>query len=129
MSKQLKVNKKGFTLIEIMVVIGILGILAGIAIPNFLSYRAKSFCSAAEQDASKIVAAVADYFSIATHQTMINENDIRFAITRSNTAAINGTIDAIIITVVDGSGQCPDVYMSRMSNWNSATSTYTKTIP
>ena len=34
-------NKKGFTLIEIAVTLAILGILAGIAIPNYLSWNAR----------------------------------------------------------------------------------------
>jgi type IV pilus assembly protein PilA len=44
-------NSKGFTLIELMIVIAIIGILAAIAIPNFIAYRNKSFCAAAESDA------------------------------------------------------------------------------
>ncbi len=62
-----KMNQKGFTLIELMIVIAIIGILAAIAIPNYIAYRDKAFCSAAESDANAIASGLADYFAIPAH--------------------------------------------------------------
>lgn len=49
-----KNGEKGFTLIELMIVVAILGILAAIAIPNFLRFQAKSKQSEAKTNLGAI---------------------------------------------------------------------------
>jgi len=107
-------NKKGFTLIELMIVIAIIGILAAIAIPNFIAYRNKSYCSRAESDANNLASAVSDHFSIPNNVTLPAIGDatgeVKFTFSGNNTGTIGGAVDAIVITVTDGSGRCPQNY-------------------
>jgi len=56
-------SKKGFTLIELMIVVAIIGILAAIAIPNFLRFQAKSKQSEAKTNLGGIFTAETSYFS------------------------------------------------------------------
>ena len=130
MLQKLRSNSKGFTLIELMIVIAIIGILAAIAIPNFIAYRNKAYCSRAESDANGLAAAIADYFSIPAHSSTpdYENGDISFTLSGSdaqiNTATVIGPIDEIQITVTDGSGNCPEDYQQYDPYWTS--NVYTK---
>jgi type IV pilus assembly protein PilA len=157
MEEIMKVNKlrmlasqKGFTLIELMIVIAIIGILAAVAIPNFIAYRDKSYCSAAEKDANGLMATVADYFAIPSHTTWgtvalgsatapflgglatsngSGDSTIKWpALSGKNYATIGGTVSGIRASVVDGSGRCPTDYMTAQTaaGWAVSTRTFQK---
>lgn len=80
-----KQNKKGFTLVEIMIVVVIIGLLAGMAIPAFQKVRNTSQNKAIVNNARQIMSAADQYFleegksSVALTELMGNDSYIKVA--------------------------------------------------
>jgi len=99
--------KRGFTLIELMIVVAIIGVLAAIAIPNFLNYQCRAKQSEAKSSLGAIRTQMTTYkIEHDTYNATLGEigfsrvGNTRYTITIENATTSN--FDAIATAVIDG---------------------------
>ena len=114
-------KQSGFTLIEMMIIIAILGIFAGIAVPNFLSYMPKhrlngaarqvmgdlmaARMQAVSQNTTVTVAWVSDRkYKISTEEKTINYSDITMGGFTDISFSPRGTATNRTITLTNSTG-------------------------
>lgn len=86
-----KRGQKGFTLIELMIVVAIIGILAAIAIPQFASYRKKSYNTQAKAELKSFYTACQAYFADAPGTQNCTTGTVSATFSPSTTVTIKAT--------------------------------------
>ena len=126
MKRSMQMVQKGFTLIELMIVVAIIGILAAVALPAYQDYTVRAKVSEVVLAASSGKTAVAEFAQVnsampltASSPVVTQSSKYVSSVTYTSTASTAGTIT--VTTTANGDTNIPSKQLDLVGAFNSTT--------